>query len=357
MTGSRKTRVAVVFGGRSTEHAISCVSAGSILGALDPDEYEVVPVGITREGRWVLTSGDPAQLAIDGPPAARDHRRLRRRPSCCPPTRPASGLIVLDPADGRPRARPASTWSSRRCTAPTARTAPSRACWRWPACRTSAPTSSPPPPPWTRSSPRSSPPPRASRSGRTPCCAPGMTLTEADKERLGLPVFVKPSRAGSSYGITKVTDWADLDAAVAAARADRPEGAGRGRDRRPRDRVRGAGGRGRRRAGGVRCWPRSGSSPDHEFYDFEAKYLDDVVRVRHPGRPARAGDPAGPGVRRAARSPRWTAPAWPGSTSSSPRSWTSTSTRSTRCRASRRRRCSRGCGRPPAWSTRSWSTA
>ena len=52
---TRKTRVAVVFGGRSTEHAISCVSAGSILAALDPDEFEVVPVGITREGRWVLT--------------------------------------------------------------------------------------------------------------------------------------------------------------------------------------------------------------------------------------------------------------------------------------------------------------
>ena len=39
----RKTRVAVVFGGRSTEHAISCVSAGSILEALDSDEFEVVP--------------------------------------------------------------------------------------------------------------------------------------------------------------------------------------------------------------------------------------------------------------------------------------------------------------------------
>ncbi len=46
----RKTRIAVVFGGRSPEHAISAVSAGSVLGALDPDEFEVVPVGITRRG-------------------------------------------------------------------------------------------------------------------------------------------------------------------------------------------------------------------------------------------------------------------------------------------------------------------
>ena len=46
-----KVRVAVVFGGRSTEHAISCVSAGSVMAALDPERYEVVPVGIAKDGR------------------------------------------------------------------------------------------------------------------------------------------------------------------------------------------------------------------------------------------------------------------------------------------------------------------
>ena len=60
-----KTRVAVVFGGRSTEHAISCLSAGGVLAALDPDEFEIVPVGITREGRWILTDGDPRALSLD----------------------------------------------------------------------------------------------------------------------------------------------------------------------------------------------------------------------------------------------------------------------------------------------------
>jgi len=60
----RKPRLAVVFGGRSTEHAISCVTAGSVLAALDRDRYEVVPIGITREGRWVLAPDDPASLAI-----------------------------------------------------------------------------------------------------------------------------------------------------------------------------------------------------------------------------------------------------------------------------------------------------
>src|SRR6188472_4162087 len=60
----RKPRVAVVFGGRSSEHGISCATAGSVLRAIDPERYDVVPVGITREGRWVLESADPDRLTI-----------------------------------------------------------------------------------------------------------------------------------------------------------------------------------------------------------------------------------------------------------------------------------------------------
>jgi D-alanine-D-alanine ligase len=62
--GQGKIRVAVVFGGRSTEHAVSCASAGLILSAIDHDRYEVLPIGIATDGRWVLTSGDPARLAL-----------------------------------------------------------------------------------------------------------------------------------------------------------------------------------------------------------------------------------------------------------------------------------------------------
>lgn len=61
---TRKPRIAVVFGGRSDEHAISCATAGSVLRALDPQRYDVLPVGITRDGRWVLESDDPARLDI-----------------------------------------------------------------------------------------------------------------------------------------------------------------------------------------------------------------------------------------------------------------------------------------------------
>jgi D-alanine-D-alanine ligase len=60
----RKVRVAVVFGGRSAEHAVSCASAGLVLSAIDRDRYDVLPIGIATDGRWVLTSGDPARLAL-----------------------------------------------------------------------------------------------------------------------------------------------------------------------------------------------------------------------------------------------------------------------------------------------------
>ncbi len=52
--GVARPRVAVVFGGRSSEHAISCISAGSVLKAIDQEKYDVIPIGITSEGRWVL---------------------------------------------------------------------------------------------------------------------------------------------------------------------------------------------------------------------------------------------------------------------------------------------------------------
>jgi len=64
---TRKPRVAVVFGGRSSEHAISCATGGSVLKAIDTDRYDVVPVGIATDGRWVLESADTSRLAITSP--------------------------------------------------------------------------------------------------------------------------------------------------------------------------------------------------------------------------------------------------------------------------------------------------
>ncbi len=66
MNEERKIRVAVVFGGRSSEHSISCASAAHVLPALDPGRYDIVPIGITQDGRWLEVAARPDELAIGG---------------------------------------------------------------------------------------------------------------------------------------------------------------------------------------------------------------------------------------------------------------------------------------------------
>jgi D-alanine-D-alanine ligase len=60
----RRTRVLLLFGGRSAEHDVSRVSAASVARALDAAEYEILPVGITADGRWLL--GGAARAALEG---------------------------------------------------------------------------------------------------------------------------------------------------------------------------------------------------------------------------------------------------------------------------------------------------
>jgi D-alanine-D-alanine ligase len=97
--GERKTRVAVVFGGRSTEHAVSCASAGLVLGAIDRDRYDVVPIGIARDGRWVLASDDPKRLAIANGALPDVDTIAEPGVSIMPRTGPGDGaLIVTGPA-------------------------------------------------------------------------------------------------------------------------------------------------------------------------------------------------------------------------------------------------------------------
>ena len=57
----KKLRVGILFGGRSGEHEVSLLSAASVVNAIDKSKYEVVPIGITKEGRWV-TAGDAQRL-------------------------------------------------------------------------------------------------------------------------------------------------------------------------------------------------------------------------------------------------------------------------------------------------------
>ncbi|MGK5738828.1 D-alanine--D-alanine ligase family protein [Micromonospora sp. URMC 103] len=279
MTTPGKTRVAVVFGGRSPEHGISAVSAGSVIGALDPDEYEVVPVGITRAGQWVLTTGDREQLAIQArrlPEVTADSGVdlvLRADPT-------GSGLMVLDPAEG-PRALADVDVVFPVLHGAYGEDGTIQGMLEMAGI------------PYVGANVFASAAAMDKEFTKKLCAAEGipvgsyavlrngMTLSEADKERLGLPVFVKPSRAGSSFGVTKVSDWSQLDAAVATARQIDPkvlvEAAVVGRE--------------------VECGVlegEAGGAPeasvlaevrvvsDREFYDFEAKYLDDVCEYDIP---------------------------------------------------------------------------
>jgi D-alanine-D-alanine ligase len=60
-----KTTVVLLFGGRSSEHSISCATAGGVLEAIDRSRFDVIPVGITREGAFVLEDDDPAKFRLD----------------------------------------------------------------------------------------------------------------------------------------------------------------------------------------------------------------------------------------------------------------------------------------------------
>src|ERR1700733_12282704 len=57
MSAMKRLRIGVLFGGRSGEHEVSLASAASVIRALDPEKYEAVPIGISKDGRWLVGSG------------------------------------------------------------------------------------------------------------------------------------------------------------------------------------------------------------------------------------------------------------------------------------------------------------
>ena len=77
MTAISRPRVLIVFGGRSSEHEISCSTAAGILTAIDRTKWDVIPLGITRDGQWVHVADDPSALAFkDGTAANRAATQL-----------------------------------------------------------------------------------------------------------------------------------------------------------------------------------------------------------------------------------------------------------------------------------------
>jgi len=101
-----RMRVGVIYGGRSVEHEVSLVSARAIMRALDPGRYEVVPIGITKQGRWVIGG---AHCALPPDPSVRGLVRLRDG-GRSGATRSARGAAALRPSGRHPlRARNGSS--------------------------------------------------------------------------------------------------------------------------------------------------------------------------------------------------------------------------------------------------------
>jgi len=274
-TSARRPRVLVLFGGRSGEHPISAVTAGGVLRAIDRTRYDVLAVGITRDGRWVLADDDPDRWAItDG--------RL-------PEVTNGSVRVLLPQAAGE-RAVQALRGSVAEAMGDVDVVFPllhgpfgedgtvqgmlELADVRYVGAGVLASAVG-----MDKQMMKLVFAGQGLPVGPYVVVRPGELDRDPDgvvqrASRLGLPVFVKPARAGSSLGITKVDDWADLPDAIRVATEHDPkvlvEAAIVGRE--------------------IECGvlggrdgaPARASLPgeivvhgERAFYDFEAKYLDE----------------------------------------------------------------------------------
>ncbi|MFD4420321.1 D-alanine--D-alanine ligase family protein [Agromyces sp. NPDC058484] len=279
-----KLRVVLLFGGRSSEHSISCATAGGVLGAIDRSRFDVIPVGITRDGAYVLESDDPARFALDPghlPEVVDNGTRVR-----WPESATSRELTVTDTSTelSGPAASGERSLGEVDVVFPILH-------GRFGEDGTVQGLLELVGLPYVGNGVLASAVgmdkhfTKTVLEGAGIAVAPWVTLTrvaldhdpELWKRRvhaLGLPVFVKPARAGSSVGVSKVADWSELHAALDVAFAEDGtvliEAAVGGREievavlearRGETDRVRVS------VAGEVVVTGRG-------FYDFEAKYLD-----------------------------------------------------------------------------------
>ena len=283
MSEHPKIRVAVVYGGRSSEHGVSVVSAGSVLSALDPERYEVVPVGITRDGGWVLTGAEPEKLQITG----RTLPEVDSGTAVMLPGDPtAHGLVVVEPGEG------AQVLAGVDVVFPVLH-------GRWGEDGTIQGLLEMAGVPYVGPGVFASAAAMDKEFTKKLLVAEGLpvgayevlrpsqpTLDTGLRKRLGLPVFVKPARGGSSIGVSRVTGWDELPAAVAHARQHDPkvivETAIVGRELEcgvlefPDGTVQ-ASTVGEIRVAGVR-------GREDSFYDFATKYLDDAAELDVPAK-------------------------------------------------------------------------
>ncbi len=269
----RRLRVAVVFGGQSVEHEVSLVSAKAIMRALDPKRYEVVPIGITKRGRWV---------------AAGNHFMLPADPS-------VGGLVALGP--GRKPARV----GARRRRAPGAASIAGRIDVVFPMVHGKGGEDGSLQGlfelagiPYVGAGVAGSAVGMDKALMKTIFRQAGLPIVDhrvimardlrgdrgasvrAVEEAFGYPCFVKPSNGGSSVGITKAKDRAGLVRGLdMAARYDRKIIVERGVEARE-----------------IECSVLGNDAPEasvpgeiipaNEFYDYRAKYIDPGSRLVIP---------------------------------------------------------------------------
>ncbi|MGI9195949.1 MAG: D-alanine--D-alanine ligase family protein [Candidatus Nanopelagicales bacterium] len=271
-----RRRVLVVFGGRSSEHAISCLSAAGILRALDPQRYDVSAVGIRPDGRWVQASVDPRSLEATGGqlPAVAEGESvaLLAEPVGADVSIPGvlRGIDVVFPVLHGPWGEDGTVQGLLEMAGI----------------------------PYVGSGVFASAAAMDKGHMKAMLAHGGLpvgsyvVITDQEWERepaacreriaaLGFPVFIKPARAGSSVGISKVADAAGLDAAIAEARrSDRriiaEAAVADAREIECGVLVDASGAPQASRCAEIRI------TGGHEFYDFEAKYLDDAAELIVP---------------------------------------------------------------------------
>ena len=282
---ARKIRVAVVYGGRSDEHAISCVSAGSILRHLNPQRFDAVPIGITQAGTWVLTDADPDRLAIEAGRLPQVNASSGAELALAADPQRHGELISLGRSLGEALASVDVVFPV--LHGPYGEDGTIQGLLELAGV------------PYVGAGVFASAAGMDKEFTKKLLAAEGLpigdhavlrprqtSLAEHDKQRLGLPVFVKPARAGSSLGVNRVSTWEELPAAIADARRHDPkvlvEKAIRGRELEcgvlelPDGSVE-ASTVGEIRVEGVR-------GREDGFYDFATKYLDDGAELDVPAK-------------------------------------------------------------------------
>jgi D-alanine-D-alanine ligase len=265
MASTDRVRLVVLFGGQSAEHEVSCTGAADVLAAVDPERYEVVPVGITREGTWV--QADAAVAALERGRASLPPR-LSATGAELEPVRtvtPASGglpVVVLPLLHG-PHGEDGTVQGLLELAGvPYVGSGVLASALSMDKVKANE---------------------VLSLHGLPQVPYASLRDTEVDRARdavaaagLGYPVFVKPANLGSSVGVTKVHDEGDLATAVAlAASYDEWILIEQGVDAREIE------------VGVLGNADPRASVPgeivsSHEFYDYEDKYIDGTCDLLVP---------------------------------------------------------------------------